>query len=301
MAFLRINTLFYQLRMIAFLVLIIPYHVFSQPGTVAKPETDSTKKSYFQNLIHEIQRGKNDSIRLASNFQFRQIIDSVLRNPASFQANFDTIKNISVLTAPDDKFKIYTWTLPYFDGNRYDYFGYIQVPSDSGNKIRLFPLQDSTLVIQKPQSEKLNSERWYGSVYYSLLENKAGKRTFYTILGWKGVNAISTQKVAEVLYFDHDTPRFGFPLFKTGKVYKNRLIFTFTAQSVMTLRYDDSKNMLVFDHLSGSSDKNQGSEDQTTIGGPDGTYDAMKFKKGKWILQQDVDVRTKGSQKKQSN
>ncbi|HRH65821.1 MAG TPA: hypothetical protein PLU53_05955 [Bacteroidia bacterium] len=256
--------------------------------------------SPLQSLIHDIQRGKNDSIRIASNTVFRSFLDSLLKTSASFRASFDSIKNVSVVTAPGQKFRVYTWTLPYYDGSRYDFFGYIQMPGDTSGTIRLIPLLDSTLVITKPESEKLRAERWYGSVYYSILENKSGKKTYYTLLGWKGINSTSTQKIADVLYFDRHLPKFGFPLFKTGKVYKNRIIFTYAAQAIMTLKYEDSKNMIIFDHLSGNGTKNE-TENQLAFGGPDGTYDGLKFKSGKWVLVKDVDIRTDWKPKKQES
>ena len=69
-----------------------------------------------------------------------------------------------------------------------------------------------------------------------------------------------------------------------GSVFRNRVIFTYDAQISMTLRYDDKIKGIVFDHL--IKIKN----DPTEPYGPDGTYDALKIKKGKWLLVNDVDA-----------
>lgn len=258
---------------------------------------DTLKSPAFKKIIHSIQRGENDSVRIASNNALNHFLDSLLLVPSTLSATFDSLQNISVLDDPDQNFRIYTWTLPHFDGNRYEYFGYIQIRGTKPDQIQLYKLKDSSAYVLKPESEKLNSEKWYGAVYYSILKNISGKRTFYTLLGWKGQNNVTTQKVIEILYFDRSAPKFGFPLFKMDKVYKNRLVFTFSSQATMALRYDPSKNMIVYDHLSGSSSGDQG-DNSIIPGGPDGTYNGLRFKSGKWNLMKDIDVRTNWKSRK---
>lgn len=284
-------------RKILLIIFLAPLFVNAQDSSLKIAPVDSSLKSPLQILIHSIQRGANDSVRIASNTIFKNYLDSVLRNPSSFSARFDSIKNVSIITDPQNKFRIYTWTVPRFDGDHYDYFGFIQIPEASGNTIQLIPLMDSTNSIQKPESEKLSAAKWYGAVYYSLVEKSWEEDLLHS--AWMERNECNhNSKVAEVLILEKNIPRFGYPLFKTGKVYKNRLVFSFSSQATMALRYDESKNLIVFDHLSGNNSKND-MENPLNTSGPDGTYDALKFKSGKWILMNDVDVRTEWKAKKQ--
>jgi hypothetical protein len=117
------------------------------------------------------------------------------------------------------------------------------------------------------------------------LQNKKGGKSYYTLLGWKGVNPIATRKVIDVVYFSGDKIVFGYPLFKTGNVYHNRIIFEYSSQASMSLHYDEQKKMIVFDHL--TAPKNSTVQ---ILNGPDGTYDALKFIKGHWELMNDVDI-----------
>jgi len=55
----------------------------------------------------------------------------------------------------------------------------------------------------------------------------------------------------------------------------------------MTLTFDKKVNGIVFDHL--GTNKNN----MTGLEGPDGTSDALKFKKGRWELSRDIDARSK--------
>lgn len=242
-------------------------------------------------LIHAIQRGATDQIRSDANKAYTAMLDSLLRLPEAMSASFDSFKNLSVVTSADRKIRFYTWIVPRYDGNAYEFYGYLQSKDPETGTVNLWNLQDSTSVIAKPESEKLRPQRWLGTVYYSIIEKKTGKKTYYILLGWKGKDRLTTQKIIEVFSIEKSGPRFGYPLFKTGKVYRNRMVFSFTSQASMTLRYEEGKNAIVFDHLS-SSGKSQENASPSSLSGPDGTYDIFKYKSGKWILYQDIDIRT---------
>ena len=236
-------------------------------------------------LIKDIQRGESDSVRIISNEKFLKSFEKILLQNESYLRNFDSLKNVSVQSPPDNKFRIYTWTVPHYNGDVYDYYGFIQLKTDT-NTI-LFRLNDSTSVIKKPESEKLSHDRWLGAVYYAIEEIKKSGKTYYTLLGWKGKDKMQTQKIIEILYINGNRIKFGFPIIKTGSVFRNRMIFSFNAQASMTLHFDKKYNGIVFDHF-----------DSTNINlpeliGPDGTYDALKNQKGKWVLFHDVKVSTK--------
>lgn len=244
-------------------------------------------------LIKSIQKGANDSIRFAANEQFITTFRKILSEENSFDRNFDTLKNVSVQSPADYKFRIYTWVVPHYDGGRYDYYGFIQVKtsgsasSKNTSAFSLIELNDSTTVIRKPESEKLSPNRWLGAVYYNIQTVKKSGTEYYTLLGWKGKDQKTTQKVIEVLYFNKGKLQFGYPLFKTGSVFKNRMLFSFTAQSSMLLHYDEKFGGIVYDHLTGDK------KNPDVISGSVGTYDAFKWKKGKWLQYTDVDVRTR--------
>jgi hypothetical protein len=270
------------------IILLFPLFVSAQSG--ADKTIDELKDS-LSVLAKRMAKGDNDSVRNASAMVFQQLVEGILNDPTSAHADFDSIKNISVKTAPDKSFRLYTWTYPSNDAGKYYYYGYLQTYSNEEFKrfkgvapkikVSLFKLCDSTDVIEKPQSVKLNPQRWYGAVYYSILKNVKDKKNYYTLLGWHGKDAKITRKLADVLYFDEGKPVFGYPLFKAGKVYHNRLLFQYDAQAVMTLHYDEDRRLIVFDHIA-----NRGG-----LMGPDGTYDAYKFgKTGHWELVEDVDV-----------
>ena len=267
---------------------------FSSSASFAqKPAiNDSIALSYIDSLIQVMQKGPDDSARITANKLFKNHLEDALKKKESFNQKFDTLKNVSIQKSPDEKVKLYTWALQSKDGNTYSFFGYLQYKTKTG-EIITSTLQDSSKYILKPEAEKLKADRWYGCVYYKIVQTKKSGRVFYTLLGWKAINDFTTQKLLDVLYFDKDQPKFGFSLFKTGRVFRNRVLFNFNAHLSMSLRYEERKKLIVFDHLSTESNSVGPSD-----AGPDGSYDAFKFKSGRWILLNDIDIRSTWKPKK---
>jgi hypothetical protein len=237
-------------------------------------------KDSLNHLAHVMQRGETDSARLASSSVYYSILNFILSDSSSFNASFDSIPNLSVKTSPDLAFRLYSWVSSDYSGSVYRYFGFVQ--THKNKKVSLFPLHDSTEVIDKPLSKKLKADHWYGAIYYNIIQNERKGKKYYTLLGWKGKNEMLTQKVIDVIAFDGGKPTFGLPVFKANNIYNNRVIFEFTSQAVMSLKYMTDKRTLVFDHISKST--------LTGITGPDGTYDAFKYVKDHWELIEDIDV-----------
>jgi hypothetical protein len=251
-------------------------------GQTARPfplAADSVKS-----LVKLIQRGPDDSTRSAANAVFREHLQRYLSDSLSFTVPpYQEAGNLGCVESSDRRFRLYTWVAPSYSGDSYRYFGFLQVRDPKSGAVLLTELLDSTTIIQKPELEKLRANRWLGCVYYQVIPVKKGARVFYTLLGWKGKSERQTQKLIEVLYFDKNEARFGFPLFRNDKVYRSRRVFTFNAMASMALRYEQGKRWIVFDHLSGSAND--------PMAGPDGRYDAYRFKRGRWNLMQNVDVR----------
>lgn len=243
-------------------------------------------KDSLNHLAHVMQRGENDSVRFAAAGIYRSIVSFILADSSSFSASFDSIPNLSAKTAPDHAFRLYTWMTANYQGSSYYYYGFVQLPSiqTKGKKQTelLYTLYDSTEVIEKPLSRKLKTDRWYGAIYYNIIANERKGKKYYTLLGWKGKNEMFTQKVIDVITFENGKPVFGLPVFKSNDIYNNRVIFEFTSQVVMSLKYVPVKKILVFDHI--------GKSTITGVIGPDGTYDAFKYVKDHWEFTEDVDV-----------
>ena len=138
------------------------------------------------------------------------------------------------------------------------------------------------------------------------MKNTWKKQIIYTLLAWDGYSARSSRKIIDVLTFDPvGIPQFGLPIFKTADGLKTRVIFEFSSNAVMLLRYDNQflvtrqrsdgqpktkkTGMIVADRLVPIDARLQGKFEYYVPSGD--TYDAFIFGQGYWRFAEDVMVR----------
>lgn len=272
-----------------FRILLSLYALLVGHSAVSRTPVDSVS-TVIDSLVRILQRGPDDELRLKANQEFMGMVESRLITDSLPDRCPKIASNISCVSAKG--LRIITWTVPSFDGDRYRYYGFIERRDLKTGVRTLIPLRDSTESIRKPESEKLTNDKWFGAAYYGIIERKKSGKTYYTLMGWKGKDRRVTQKVLEVLYFDGDEIRFGAPLFKKEKVYRSRVVFSFTSQAVMSLRYEPAKRMIIHDHLSGPKLPGSGTPDPA-LSGPDGSYDGYRFRSGHWQWIGDLKIRPK--------
>lgn len=241
----------------------------------------------YQDTLAELGKtfinNENDLERKNANYEFIKTLVGALKVSNSFLFPFDSLKSVSILNSPDNRFRLFTWHVMNDDGS-YRFFGAIQM--NTGGGLKLFPLEDNTPFLKNPEDSVLSNRKWYGAQYYRIIKVDA-EHPYYTILGWKGNNAESTKKVIEVLSFKNEMPVFGAAVFGFNKN-KKRIIFEYTRQASMLLRYVPEQDLIVFDHLAPPDDTHK--NDPKSYG-PDLTYDGYKLKNGHWVLVENLDMR----------
>jgi hypothetical protein len=233
-------------------------------------------------------RIKDDVDRMGQNAIFIKNLVQALKISHSFDFDFDSLKNVSVLTPSNKSFRIFTWFIPFNDGT-YKYYGTIQQNSNDG-KLQLIPLFDGTAELA---SDNLitDSKQWFGARYFNLITVSAtNQRNYYLLLGWKGNNSKTNKKVIEVLSFENNKAIFGKPVLETSdkKGLLNRRVFEYNKQNVMTLLYDKASNQIVFDHLAPlEADK----KDNPEFFVSDGTFDGYLIYHSKLRYQTNIPLK----------
>lgn len=218
--------------------------------------------------------------RLDANFTFVKTLVTALKTPHSYTFPFDSLDMVSILRAPDDRFRIFSWHIPLNDGS-YLYYGTIQVNTPDG-RLKMYPLLDKTYEISAPETTVTTPENWYGAQYYRILSLNGS----YVLLGWKGHNPQLTQKVIEVLQFTGDGIKLGKAIFDSeGAAQHVRMIYQFSRQASMYMAYDSTARRIVMDHLSPADDRDKGHYEQY---GPDMTYDAWQLEGARLKLVSDI-------------
>ena len=269
-----------------FFLFLLLFSGISLTGIPQTPATDfaahlDTLKKTGQEVLH----GKTDSARTQANSIFTVLLMETLSQKGAFDISFDSVTNVSVLQPPDKSFRIFTWIQPKIDLSHYSYFGFIQKFDKVKKELKVFPLEEMLNDTENVTAKKLPADKWYGAVYYTILPVKKNNKNYYTLLGWKGNDQRTTKKLIDVLYFNEGKPMFGYPIFKGSKGYTSRVVFEYATEVIMSLRYEESKKLIVFDRIVSTS------ETSASSSGPSGIYDAFKFLDGRWLLQKDIDIR----------
>lgn len=270
-------------------------------------ETDIKHFSVLEDSLRKIQfktfHSKIYSNKLEANKQFIALWNDILKDEKSLHYSFDSLKkdnDISLLYSPDNKFRIITWNI-LRDDESHAYFGFIQVNNSKTTKKGLFKKEttaqyDVFPLVDKSSAVTTNIEtyvgepsKWFGMLYYGSIIHS--EDNYYTLTAWDGNNKLTCRKFIDILWFKPDgTPQFGKDVFKVPSKFLKRMLFEYSSEVVMSLKYNESRKQLVFSHLAPNTIESN-RDGQSQYYGPDGTFDALSQKKGKWVLTEDIDIR----------
>lgn len=212
----------------------------------------------------------------------RSMLERALRLPGSFEYPFDSLKFVSLQKDPQKVFRIFTWQVDLGEG-RYQRQGFIQ---SGGRKSQVIALNDRSESVVRPETHSAGTEEWVGMVYYRVLPFKKKGRPHWLLFGFANKDANTLRKMIDVLTFDDGgKPVFGSPVFEFGdeegneRSTQNRFLLEYDARSKVKLNWEESMDMILYDHLMPFAD------DRTTgkvVFIPDGTYEGFKLSKGVW-------------------
>ncbi len=192
----------------------------------------------------------------------------------SFDYAFDSLKNIGSIYSPDRALRIFTWNIPVGLNDQL-YFGLALYFSRSDNNYIVVKLNNPTGL---NQLKKIGE--WPGALYYEVVQTKHAGQKYYTLLGFNFDTPLSNKKVIDILSIDdYNELYFCKELIRYDNKIVDNIEFVYNEKASMSLRYDQDKKMIIFDHLSPSKPSLEGKYE---FYGPDFTYDGLKFEKGIW-------------------
>jgi hypothetical protein len=235
-------------------------------------------------LGKKVVNGESDPERKNANYAFIKLLVSALKVPNSFLYPFDSVKTVTIVNSPDNRFRLITWHVSNDDGS-YRFYGTVQL--NSGGNLQMYPLNDYSPALKNPEDSVTDNRKWYGAQYYKIIPVYS-PRLYYVLLGWKGFTDKSTKKVIDIISFNNGKPVLGLPVFDGNGKTRNRIVFQYTKQASMLLRYVPEQNLIVFDHLVPPDPK---LKSQHETYGPDLSYDGYKQKNGRWVFTENLDMR----------
>lgn len=272
---------------------------------LAAQEKNSSVKSLnaYQDTLKNIckslfTQGISDTEKRAYNKMLLTVFEKALMAEDAYDFPFDSLTGVARLMPPDKSFRIINWNVPYNDGTQ-EYFGFIQnkhsvvkkkglFSKEKTTTIKLHQLIDKSAEIKNPENTISDNKNWFGMWYYAIIPKKAKKKMYYTLLAWDGNDKLSKKKIIDVLTFDDKgIPHFGADIFNVPKKSPKRVIFEYAANCAISLKYNDKRDIIVFDHLAPENPQLAG---QFQYYCTDMSYDGFEFKKGKWNYIEDVDI-----------
>jgi hypothetical protein len=268
-----------------------------------KAQRSDTAMSIFIQAEQELKqlqtptfKSRKESERINGNKEFIAVWDRIVGNPNILKFDFDSLKEVSILSPTNKRFKLITWNL-YKDDGTHAYFGYLLVNNRKRIKkgflrhetiegYEYFKLLDRSATVKSPENYVATPDKWFGMLYTQVIDCEE----YYTLIGWDGNDKLSQRKFVDVLYFKSDgTPVFGKDVFRFPKKNPRRLMFEYSSDITMSLKYNESKKQIIYSHLASR-------QEGVLTGlyqyyGPDGSFDALEQRKEKWVNVEDVDAR----------
>lgn len=240
---------------------------------------------------------RNQKDRIEGNKEMMRSWDRIIENPKILDYPFDSLKkDISVLRPKDKRFLLITWNLPLDDGS-HAFFGYLLVNNQKRIRTGLFShkieesyeyfrLIDRSPTIKNPETYIGTTDKWFGMLYTQLVECDG----YYTLIAWDGNDKITQRKFVDVLWFRSDgTPVFGKDVFKMEKKNPRRLMFEWSTEVTMSLRYNEKRNQIIYNHLV-PRQRDGDMEKQFQFYGPDAQFDALELKNNRWVMIEDISI-----------
>jgi hypothetical protein len=241
----------------------------------------------LKSMYEEMAQPLNDDEKLSINAIIVKKMRLLWARKETLNVSFQSFNRMSVLTSVDKKMRIYTWNTQLANFN-HTFWGAITKQKPDGS-ISIQELVDKTSDIKTAERANLTPKKWYGAIYYDMIETEYKKQKYYTLIGFKGTTEFTKAKLIDVLSFDgNGDARFGSAILNKGPGYLPRIIYEYSLQANMMLKYDPVHKMIVMDNLMPSSPIYK---DIFMHYGPDFSYNGLKFEKGKWIYYPDIDLR----------
>jgi hypothetical protein len=217
-----------------------------------------------------------------------KITEEYLASDIPFEHIYSDIRYMGYYMAPDSLVKIVSWNIPLNNGsNNYVCF----VVRREGEEKIIHILRGERGTISIDQEQQFSVGEWYGVLYYDIISFSNSNRVLYLLPGLDMNDLYTNGKVIEVMGFDDDgNPYFGERVIRSGDSLISRMLFRYSSNSSMMLRYESENERMVFDHLSPAEPSFLGIY---SYYGPDSSYDALELMGGEWVHVRDIDLRNR--------
>lgn len=143
----------------------------------------------------------------------------------------------SVLASPDGQLRIFTWAVVR-DNGEFECFGAVQFYNDREEEYQYLLLNDKSEDIMNREESVLSASNWFGAVYQDIIQTSHAGKTYYTLLGWNGVDNLTERKIIEPVVLRGGVPQFGAPLFRRERNLR-RVVLEYRNDAMVNLSFEE--------------------------------------------------------------
>ena len=244
-------------------------------------------EDHLVGIITEMAKLEAGRKRDSMNRQLLNELNYAMAYPGAMEYDFEKLEMISILTTEMRYYRFLTWEMENAD-EEIEYHG--MVCHNAGKWVQTQRLFDKSPGMGvKAKYEIMSPMNWYGAMYYDLMEFEYKGEGHIVLLGINRNSTLTKKKVIEIVNTG-DSIQFGLEIFDTEKRGDNkREIYEYSVEADMSVWFEEGKDdLIVMDHLSPLKPMYQ---DKPEYYVPDLSFDALEFKKGKWVLIEDYDAK----------
>lgn len=208
-------------------------------GLMVSAQDKAKMQSYqarLSALITKVAEAPTDNERYLASEEAVQLLAEALEEEDSEEWRWQLPSYVSVLTSPDKLFRIFTWAVVR-DNGEFECFGAVQFYNEKEEYYEHLLLHDKSEEIMNREESVLSADQWLGAVYQDIIQTTSGSHTYYTLLGWNGVDNLTERKIIEPVYIRNGVPQFGAPLFRRMRN-QRRVVLEYTNGATVNLRYE---------------------------------------------------------------
>lgn len=238
-------------------------------------------QSRLSALIERVAAAPTDNERYLASEEAIQLLSKALDEEDSEKWKWQLPSYASVLTSPDGLLRIFTWAV-IRDNGEFECFGAIQFYNEREEEYEYLLLHDKSDEIMNREETVLSADQWLGAVYQEIIQTTASGHTYYTLLGWNGVDNITERKIIEPVTFRNGIPQFGAPLFRRMRN-QRRIVLEYTNDAMVNLSYETQ----YVQQVEKKREKVKGTNRYQTV-------DVVKEHKEKMIIFDEVEAQVPG-------
>ena len=207
---------------------------------VAKAQDKPLMQQYQRQLsalLEKVATAPTDNERYLASEDAVQTLEQALTTEHSERWQWKLPQNASVLTSPDGHLRLFTWAVVR-DNGEFECFGAVQYNNDREESYEYQLLHDKSDECINREESLFTPDNWFGAVYQDIIQTTHADRTYYTLLGWNGVDNITERKVIEPVIIRSGKVQFGAPLFRRERTLR-RIVLEYTDRAMVNLSYEE--------------------------------------------------------------